>query len=142
MIRIISFRTDRAELSEAANAIRTEVFVKEQEVPHELEYDGADDEAVHYLLYYNENPVATARWRQTETGVKLERFAVLKAYRNQNLGGELLKRVIEDTKFMGRQIYMHSQLSAVRFYERHGFVREGEMFEEAGIQHYFMRYNP
>lgn len=156
MIRIVSFRTDNTELAEIAFSIRTEVFVKEQNVPHELEYDGTDNEAQHYLLYYDEKPVGTARWRITEEGIKLERFAVLAEYRNTGLGGELVIRVLDDIlelrmgnkKFHAKTqrtqrkenlpIYLHSQLDAVRFYERHGFVIEGEMFIEAGMEHYKM----
>ena len=140
MIRIVSFQTDDKSHAEIAFGIRTEVFVKEQGVPHELEYDGSDEEAQHYLLYNNEIPVATARRRITEKGIKFERFAVLKYYRNKGIGGELVKRVLEDTLKLDKPIYMHSQLSAVKFYERHGFVKQGELFTEAGIEHYLMKY--
>jgi predicted GNAT family N-acyltransferase len=154
MIKITSFNIDDKELCDIAFNIRTEVFVKEQKVPHNLEYDGTDNEAQHYLLYYNEKPVATARWRITEKGIKFERFAVLKDYRDKGLGGKLVRKALEDTLKLRNEngelrmengkkkmeIYLHSQIAAVRFYERHGFVKEGEMFKEAGIEHYRMVY--
>jgi predicted GNAT family N-acyltransferase len=140
MIEIVSFDISNKKLSEIAFQIRTDVFVREQNVPHELEYDGSDDEATHYLLYADKKPVATARWRLTGKGVKSERFAVLAEYRNKGLGAELVKRVLEDTLKLNKPIYLHSQIKAVSFYERHGFVKEGVSFFEAGIEHYYMIY--
>lgn len=140
MVRIVSFNTNNRELAKEAFNIRTEVFVKEQGVSRELEYDGSDNEAKHYLLYDDEKSVATARWRITDKGIKFERFAVLAEYRNKGLGAELVKRVLEDTLMLHKTIYLHSQIRAVRFYERNGFVKSGSSFFEAGIEHYFMIY--
>lgn len=140
MLKIVSFDYSDKILADIAFSIRTEVFVKEQNVPHELEYDGKDETARHYLLYIDDKAVATARWRITENSIKFERFAVLAEYRNMGLGGEMVMKVLEDTVKLGKPIYMHSQLSAVKFYERYGFVKEGALFEEAGIQHYKMVY--
>ena len=64
---------------------------------------------------------------------------MLPEYRNRGLGGIILKEVITDVMPFGRTVYLHSQLRAVPFYERNGFVKEGPVFYEAGMGHYFMK---
>jgi predicted GNAT family N-acyltransferase len=141
MIEIVSFKVDdRPDLAEIANKIRQEVFVVEQNVDPELEYDEYEDVAVHYLLHADGKAVATARWRETDKGIKLERFATLGSYRNKGLGAELLQDVMEDVVPLGKKIYLHSQLKAIPFYERRGFSKIGEMFTEAEIEHFEMIY--
>jgi len=127
------------ELMGISNKIRTEVFVKEQNVDPVLEYEH-EEEGHFYLMYLDKNPVATARWRTTENGIKLERFAMLKEFRNKGLGSVLLGEVMKDVPEQNQKIYLHAQLKAVPFYERAGFVKEGEIFTEAGIEHYLMEY--
>ena len=139
MIEIIVFRIDeRPELAVKANQIRQSVFVEEQKVDPELEYDEYESPATHYLLTVDDIAVATARWRETPKGVKLERFATLNDYRNRGLGAILLEQVLRDTKDLNKRIYLHSQLRAIPFYERFGFVAIGEQFTEADIDHYEM----
>ncbi|KAA9339087.1 GNAT family N-acetyltransferase [Hymenobacter busanensis] len=129
---------------EAAFAIRHKVFVEGQGVPPEKEHDQFDQAgATHYLARAADGtPCGAARWRPTENGVKLERFAVLEAYRNQQVGAALLHAVLRDVaaEHPGAEVYLHAQLGAVRFYLRHGFETAGEQFTEAGIEHYKMRW--
>ncbi|GGG35316.1 GNAT family N-acetyltransferase [Hymenobacter glacieicola] len=126
-----------------ALAIRHTVFVLGQNVPAELENDFHDrTDATHYLARTAEGtPCGAARWRVTELGVKLERFAVLEAYRNQQVGAALLAAVVQDVRASHPEalVYLNAQLPAVRFYERHGFERVGEKFVEADIEHYKMK---
>ena len=138
MIEIKRFSTEDKNLSEQAFAIRRKVFVDEQGVDRNLEYD-KEDQSHHYLLLLAGKPIATARWRETEKGIKLERFAVLPEFRNRGFGELILEAVLNDVKPSGKTVYLHSQSRAVPFYERNGFVGEGEMFVEAGIEHYFMK---
>jgi predicted GNAT family N-acyltransferase len=141
MIEIVSFKVeDRPDLAEKANRIRQEVFVLEQRVDPKLEYDEYEADAIHYLLSIEGEAVATARWRETEKGIKLERFATLISYRNKGLGAELLQDIMEEVLPAGKKIYLHSQIKAIPFYERHGFVKIGDMFTEAEIEHYKMIY--
>jgi len=137
-IYIRPFRTDEATLAAQAFAIRHEVFVEGQQVPPELEYDGLDDEATHYLATVNGRPAGAARWRSTARGIKLERFAVLEAYRGRGIGAAILQRMLEETLPLKQWIYLHAQEPAVDFYLRHGFRRIGQPFEEAGIIHFLM----
>ncbi len=130
--------SDGALLAQASD-IRRKVFVEEQGVDATLEYDH-EEEAHHYLLFLGEKPVATARWRETEKGIKLERFAVLSSFRNRGIGEIILREVLKDVTATGKLIYLHSQIRAVPFYERNGFIKEGPIFTEAGIDHFLMKY--
>jgi predicted GNAT family N-acyltransferase len=141
MLEIKRFGFKDKELFKICSSIRTQVFVDEQKVDPALEYDH-EEESHFYLFYYEGNPVASARWRETEIGIKLERFAMLKEYRNKGLGTLLLQEVLKDVNKLGKKIYLHSQLKAVSYYEREGFIKKGEIFIEAGIEHYRMELNP
>lgn len=118
-------------------AIRQLVFVEEQEVAPDLEYDEFEETSEHFLALLGEEPVGTARWRRTPNGIKLERFAVIKDHRNKGVGGKIVETVLENIPSR-TNVYLHSQLPACSLYERFGFVREGDLFEEAGIMHYKM----
>ncbi|WP_026463766.1 GNAT family N-acetyltransferase [Adhaeribacter aquaticus] len=131
--------TDKSDL-EAAYAVREKVFVEEQQVPREEEYDEFEEIAQHYLARYNTIPCGAARWRKTNKGIKLERFAVLADYRNKAIGSRILEQVLQDVKaaYPNEVVYLHAQVPAVPFYGRQGFVAEGPMFSECDIDHYKM----
>jgi predicted GNAT family N-acyltransferase len=126
-------------LAQQAFAIRKTVFVDEQGVDATLEYDH-EAESHHYLLLLGEKPVGTARWRETEKGIKLERFAVLSQFRNRGIGEIILNEVLKDVSSQRKMVYLHSQVKAATFYLRNGFVIVGEQFTEAGIEHFLMKY--
>jgi len=137
MIQIIPFLFSNQKLYTKALEIRQKVFIEEQEVERSLEVE--NEEVSHfYLLILDEKTIGTARWRNTSKGIKLERFAVLPEYRNKKYGTVLLKKVLEDLSEKKEKIYLHAQLNAVTYYERQGFIKEGEMFVEADIKHYLM----
>ena len=140
MLEIKRFGFQDKDLFEICCSIRIQVFVEEQKVDPELEYDH-EEESHFYLLFDEGKPIATARWRETEKGIKLERFAMLREFRNQGLGSELLKEVLKDVQKLKKKIYLHSQLNAVSYYERAGFKKVGDKFTEAGIEHYLMELN-
>ncbi len=125
---------------DAGLAIRQKVFVEEQQVPADAEYDEHDKTAHHYVATYNGEPVGAARWRETDNGIKLERFAVLAHYRKLQVGSAVLQTVLQEVQntHPKHQIYLHAQLPAVAFYTRHGFTKVGEMFSECAIDHYKM----
>jgi predicted GNAT family N-acyltransferase len=135
------FRIKSAQDLAIAHEIRFEAFVEEQQVPadEELEFE---EESHHYLAMTDGLPAGTARWRFTEKGVKLERFAVKKDYRSQGIGSALvefiLKEVHNHPEFKGKEIYLHAQISAMPLYSKFGFSQTGGMFDEAGIMHYKM----
>ncbi len=119
-------------------AVRTKVFVEEQNCPPELEWEN-EDVSVHFLASIDDNPVGACRWRKTEKGYKLERFAVLEQYRGKGVGQELVKAVLADLPDDADYVYLHAQISAIGLYQKFGFQKEGDQFEEAGIQHFKMR---
>lgn len=118
-------------------AIRRKVFVDEQNCPPELEWE-FEDESVHFLGTLNGIPAAASRWRKTEKGFKLERFAVLKEYRGKGIGQALVATVLKDLPEEAEFVYLHAQLDAMPLYAKFGFEKAGEQFEEAGIQHFKM----
>jgi len=122
---------------EKAFAIRKKVFVEEQNCPPELEWEN-EEESVHFLAELNSIPCGACRWRKTDAGYKLERFAVLKEFRGKRIGQALVAAALADLPDSAQYIYLNAQLDAVRLYSRFGFVAEGEQFEEAGIQHFKM----
>jgi len=138
MVHIISFAFDEKNFAELGFQIRRKVFVEEQRVNRNDEYDHFETTAQHYLAFSDNQPVGAARWRETMNGIKLERFAVLKDHRNKGIGSFILKKILRDVAPMKKTIYLHAQLSAVNFYKREGFRIVGEIFSEANIQHYKM----
>lgn len=117
--------------------IRTEVFVKEQEYPIELEFDEADRDCWHLVLKDGDRAVATARVIKLSEGVyKPGRIAVLKEYRGKNIGAELLTLIIEKAKEMGaKELHIGAQTYAVGFYEKFGFKTVGEEYMDEHIPH-------
>lgn len=125
---------------EACYAIRKTVFVEEQAVPLELELDEYDDAATHFLLRDGDAPLATARLLDKHGLAKIGRVAVLKEARGRGLGLALMRAVLEEARRQGfTEAVLDSQTYAIPFYERLGFVAEGEEFDDAGIPHYLMR---
>lgn len=118
-------------------AIRKKVFVEEQNCPPELEWEN-EDVSTHFLATQNGQPCGACRWRKTELGYKLERFAVLKEFRGQGVGRALIAEALSDLPEDAHYIYLNSQLDAVSLYAKFGFASQGDQFEEAGIQHFKM----
>ncbi|MDQ3394686.1 MAG: GNAT family N-acetyltransferase [Bacteroidota bacterium] len=137
----VSKVSDTSQL-EMAFQIRREVFVDEQKVPLEEEIDEYEDESTHFLCLFSAQPAGAARWRFTEKGIKLERFAVKKHYRGKGVGSALVSAVLKDIGnhpgAPGKMYYLHSQLDAVPLYAKFGFQKIGDMFEECNIKHYKM----
>ena len=120
-----------------AFAIRKKVFVEEQKVSEDIERDEFEYKANHALAYVGDKPVGTARWRQTQKGVKLERFAVLPKFRSCGVGKNLVHFILKEL-MNSENIYLHAQEHVVSFYDRFGFVKKGDKFFEADIPHWLM----
>lgn len=122
--------------------IREDVFVIEQEVDPSEEYDEFESTSTHFLAKIDGEPAGTARWRFTENGVKLERFAVLKPMRGAGVGYALVQAVINDIaaspQAKNKKLYLHAQLDAMPLYSKFGFTKIGQMFTECNIQHFKM----
>ena len=120
--------------------IRRQVFVVEQEVDPQEEYDEHEGNSTHLLAKYKGVSAGTCRFRSTENGFKLERFAVLPSYREKGIGKELVKKCLEMIPESNAYIYLHAQLHAIPFYEKLGFKCTGPQFSEANIEHFKMYY--
>ena len=125
---------------EKARAIRTTVFVEEQDCPPDEEWDGHDETSRHVLGWVDGEAVATARWRTVPHDenivAKLERFAVLPSHRGQGHGTQLVHSVLEDARRAGFDTFLvHAQAHLENWYEELGFESTGRTFEEVGIPH-------
>jgi YbgC/YbaW family acyl-CoA thioester hydrolase len=127
-----------AELKPLTAPLRTEVFVDEQGVDQALEWDAHDAECLHAVLCNRLGaPVATGRLLPSVNGVaKIGRMAVKRVLRGQRLGDQVLSALMEAARQRGdREIMLHAQCSAEKFYLRQGFRRQGEVFMEADMAH-------
>ena len=114
--------------------IRRSVFIDEQQIPVEIEIDAFEESAIYVIAYFDEEAVGTARWREIGNTVKLERFAVLKNYRNKGIGRKLTMFIIDRIP-QGKIIFLNSQESSIGFYSKLGFISKGPLFKEANILH-------
>ncbi|HLU00503.1 MAG TPA: GNAT family N-acetyltransferase [Burkholderiaceae bacterium] len=120
-----------------ASSIRHEVFVLEQKVPPELELDEHDARCIHAVVYDGEHPAATGRLLPDG---HIGRLAVRQVYRGQGLGSMILSSLVDEARRNGHlQVELAAQLHAQGFYAAHGFVAEGDVFLDAGIDHVMMR---
>lgn len=127
-----------SELSDAAGAIRREVFIEEQRIPADMEWDAADASCLHALARNRFGmPLATGRLLEHVPGVaKIGRMAVRRSMRGSQIGRQVLDALMAEARRQGyREVLLHAQLSAENFYLRAGFQRRGQPFEEAGIGH-------
>lgn len=130
-----------------ASQIRRQVFIQEQQVTEKDEWDGEDEQAIHFLVQSaTGEAIATARILREEhhqlIAFHIGRVAVLKEHRNQGIGHLLLQTLIHWclADSVTARIYLHAQIERRRFYETLGFIAEGEIFIDAGIQHIAMHF--
>lgn len=119
---------------EALRLIRFAVFVVEQHVPEELEWDGTDAACEHAIAEDGAgSPVGCGRLLPDG---HIGRMAVLREWRGRGVGGALLERLVALARERGHAVArLNAQTHAMSFYESHGFVAVGDEFDEAGIPH-------
>lgn len=124
---------------EKSLSIRKEVFIGEQKIDPSLEIEH-EEESIFFLTTLDTTPAATGRLRVSGDKIKFERIASLKRFRGSGAARELMKAMEKFAKenFAAKKPFMHAQLDAAGFYGKIGWVREGEVFEEAGIPHIAM----
>ena len=122
-------------LSEEERFIREEVFCKEQGFVNEI--DDLEDSSFHLLYYFNDLVIGVCRFYELEKDIYIiGRIAVLKEYRNKGLGREIVNSAISYIKELkAKKIYIYSQLHAVGFYEKLGFIVESDIFYEEDHPH-------
>ena len=129
--------TDWSADSAALRAVRRAVFIVEQGVPEELEWDDSDPRSVHALAV-DSHARAIGCGRLLPDG-HIGRMAVLADWRGRGVGAALLLRLVDLAREAGhRRAILNAQVSAMPFYARYGFTATGEAFEEAGILHRIM----
>ena len=123
-------------------AIRREVFIEEQNVPEDEEFDGFDSQALHLMVYVDEAPAATGRIWHDDAGFRIGRLAVRKVFRGQKIGDLALRLLIYKAFASGAEsININAQTYIMPLYRKFGFKEFGEEFIEAGIPHMAMRVN-
>ncbi len=114
-------------------SLREEVFIREQSVPAEMEWDESDAQSRHVVASVDGLPIGTARLLPDG---HIGRMAVLREWRGRGAGSALLTGLMQIAGALGMQrVLLNAQVQAVPFYLRHGFQAEGEEFLEAGILH-------
>ncbi len=120
--------------SEALQEVRAQVFIEEQGVAREVEWDGQDDTAEHFLAI-NEAGQTIGCARLLPSG-QIGRMAVLIEHRGNGIGFRLLQTAVDHAKEFGfAKVFLHAQTHAEPFYRRAGFIPTGGEFMEAGIAH-------
>ena len=130
-------QVDWATGKDALRAVRWKVFVEEQRVPEELEWDEADERSDHVVAVATDGtPIGTGRLlRDGHIG----RMAVLKEWRGRGVGSALMDRLLRCARESGHEVVvLHAQTHAAGFYAKHGFIAQGAQFMEAGMPHVVM----
>jgi predicted GNAT family N-acyltransferase len=126
-----------------AHAVRRAVFIDEQGVPEDVEMDGKDDEATHFVVYDADagEPVGTARVRSLDAETaKVERVAVRPQHRGNGLGERLMDLAEDAAREQGHtRVRLHAQTAVESFYESLGYETVSDEFEEANIPHVEMQ---
>ena len=122
--------------------IREKVFIEEQKVTSQLEWDGMDKDAIHFLAFKDKKGVGCARAFVIQNRMQLGRMAVLREYRGEGIGSALIQRAITLAKL--NQLYaidISAQCHAIDFYKKFGFEVTSDMYLDAEIPHRDMKLN-
>ena len=141
MLLDIRFTQNNKDMLSCLNLRRT-VFIEEQNVPENEEVDGDDPNCDHILLTISDDPVGAARLKYYDNFVKVQRVCVLKNYRGQGIGSNIINFIIKhiEKNDIRNSVRLGSQIHALEFYKGLGFVEFGEEYLDAGILHKDMEY--
>jgi len=133
-------RAENPEARAACFAVREAVFMGEQGVTEAEEWDGLDEACTHFLAGSPEAPAGCARLLPKGDAAKVQRVAVMEAYRGTGIGRQIMRAVLDHAREKGfRKVILDSQTYALGFYEALGFTAYGPEFDDAGIPHRAMR---
>ena len=123
--------------ADLVRAVRQQVFIIEQGIDPALEWTGDDQEFLCVLaLDADQNPIGTGRVKVESETATIGRMAVLKPFRGAGVGAAILSRLIEIGKAEGANKFeLSAQVSAIAFYQKHGFVASGDVYLDANIEH-------
>ena len=132
--------TNWTKAQDLVRLLRHQVFVIEQKVPEDMEWDEFDETAWHAIATENNQTVGTGRLIINGRIAKIGRMAVQSSKRNQGIGKSILNTLIQAAKEKGAQeCILHAQVHAIAFYAKADFEPHGPIFDEAGIPHVEMR---
>lgn len=151
-IDAVTWKAAQQELTQ----LRTVVFLQEQNISEEDEWDDKDENATHFLIRNTEGMAigcarvliekpSTYHLRNENNVLHIGRVAILKKYRQQGIGSTLIKTILAwcfEHHEADIEIYLHAQTARLTFYTKLGFVIQGEVFIDAGIPHIEMWYKP
>ncbi|OTN89673.1 hypothetical protein A5819_002171 [Enterococcus sp. 7E2_DIV0204] len=140
-MKIVHTKDTMSDIYLDAVKIRRQVFMLEQGVPGEIEIDKYEAACIHFVLYGDNNEsIATCRLLPLAEGmIKLQRMAVQKEFRGHDYGRVIVESAEQFAKEQGyNTITLGAQITALGFYEKMGYIKEGEMFLDAAIEHYQM----
>ena len=130
-LKIVSGSWD--DLAQDARVIREAVFIQEQQIAPEDEWDAEDTISTHFVAYLQDHPVATARLLKNHS---IGRVAVLQSARGTGIGQNIMQAVIDQAKTEQREfLKLSSQVHAIGFYQNLGFDVQGEEYLDCGIPH-------
>ncbi|CAM8402425.1 GNAT family N-acetyltransferase [Candidatus Methylopumilus planktonicus] len=116
--------------------IREKVFIQEQKVTPQLEWDGMDEKAIHFLVFNDKAAIGCARAIVIKDHMQLGRMAVLKEYRGQGIGSALIEKAMTTAKLNQLSaIYISAQCHAIDFYKKFGFEVTSDIYLDAEIPH-------
>ncbi len=117
-------------------SVRREVFIKEQKISQDIEFDGTDRYSISVLLYDDDIPIATGRVILVDELYTIGRISVLKEYRNKKYGKKVVNLLLGKALELGAtSVHTHAQTHVVDFYKKLGFECYGDEYKEAGIPH-------
>jgi len=124
-------------LQDSCRPLRDVIFIQEQNVPPELEWDGLDEDCLHAVAHDHKGR-AIATGRLLSDG-HIGRMAVLSKWRNKGVGSTILKLLVSHSlEQLEQRPWLDAQTQAVGFYLQHGFEVQGNIFMDAGIPHRHM----
>ena len=127
---------------ELLTMIREKVFIEEQKVTSQLEWDGMDKDAIHFLAFKDKKGVGCARAFVIQNRMQLGRMAVLREYRGEGIGSALIETAITLAKLNQLSgIYISAQCHAIDFYKKFGFEVTSDIYFDAEIPHRDMKLN-
>ena len=130
-VQVISCRWQ--DYSDELAQIRAQVFIEEQAVPEELEWDGEDADAWHFLALVDGIPAGTARLLASG---QIGRMCVLRPFRRMGIGSRLLRKAEQQAaEALIAPLFLHAQTYIQNFYQQQGYRAQGEIFMDAGIPH-------
>ena len=141
MALVIRFTQNDKDMLSCLDLRRT-VFIEEQNVPENEEVDGDDPDCDHILLTVSDIPVGAARLKYYNDFIKVQRVCVLKNYRGQGIGSKIINFIIRhvEKNDIRSSVRLGSQIHALEFYKRLGFIEFGEEYLDAGILHKDMEF--